>query len=108
MEEQPLSLHERQMEYLRILKELDRYCTENGLRYYMGCGTLIGAVRHKGFIPWDDDLDVFMPRPDFMRLVRSYKSDEWTLHSIYNDKSHPYNFGRLCSSRVYNRKLFSF
>ena len=73
MEEQPLSLHERQMEYLRILKELDRYCTENGLRYYMGCGTLIGAVRHKGFIPWDDDLDVFMPRPDFMRLVRSYK-----------------------------------
>ena len=104
-----LTLRERQLEYLRILKELDRYCTENNLRYYMACGTLIGAVRHKGFIPWDDDLDVFIPRPDFMRLVREYKSDEFSFHTIYNDKAHPYNFGRLCSNKVYTpigRKRF--
>lgn len=101
MEQKPLSLRERQLEYLRILKELDRYCTENGLRYYLGCGTLIGAVRHKGFIPWDDDLDVFMPRPDYMKFVNEYKSDSFSLHTIYNDKSHPYNFGRLCSGNVY-------
>lgn len=112
MEEQPLSLRERQLEYLRILKELDRYCTEKGLRYYMGCGTLLGAVRHKGFIPWDDDLDVFMPRPDYMRLVKEYHSVDYTLHTIYNDKAHAYNFGRLCSNHIYTpmgrKKDFSF
>lgn len=102
MEQQPLTLRERQLEYLRILKELDRYCTENGLRYYMGCGTLIGAVRHKGFIPWDDDLDVFMPRPDFMKLSSYYQSDDFSLHTIRNDMSHPYLFGRLCSHKVHS------
>ena len=112
MENHQLTLRERQLEYLRILKELDRYCTENNLRYYLACGTLIGAVRHKGFIPWDDDLDVFMPRPDFMHLVKEYHSDDFTLHTIYNDKAHPFNFGRLCSNNVYSvighKKIFAF
>ena len=112
MDSHQLTLRERQLEYLRILKELDRYCTENGLRYYMGCGTLIGAVRHKGFIPWDDDLDVFMPRPDYMRLVKEYRSPDYTLHTIYNDKAHAYNFGRLCCNHIYttmgNQNVFSF
>ncbi len=107
-----LTLRERQLEYLRILKELDRYCTENNLRYYMACGTLIGAVRHKGVIPWGDDWGVCMPRPDYLRLVREYKSDEFTLHTIYNDKAHPYNFGRLCCNRVFtpvgNKRYFTF
>ncbi len=112
MEKQPLSLRERQLEYLRILKELDRYCSETGLRYYIGCGTLIGAVRHKGFIPWDDDLDVFMPRPDYMRFINDYKSDKFTIHTIYNDKSHPYNFARFCCEDVFSflrgEKRFNF
>lgn len=101
MENKPLSLREKQLEYLRILKELDRFCSENNLIYYMGCGTLIGAVRHKGFIPWDDDLDVFMPRPDFLRLCAEYHSNDFNFRNIRNDKSHPYNFGRLCSNDVY-------
>ncbi len=109
---QQLTLRERQLEYLRILKELDRYCTENGLRYYMGCGTLIGAVRHKGFIPWDDDLDVFMPRPDFLKLNSDYSSDDYTFHTLYNDKSHAFNFGRFCCNDIYtpqkNIKSFTF
>lgn len=112
MENRLLTLRERQLEYLRILKELDRYCSANGIRYYMGCGTLIGAVRHKGFIPWDDDLDVFVPRPDFMRLVNGYHSDDFSFHTIYNDKSHPFNFGRLCSGNVFSlfrdKKIFNF
>ena len=102
MEMTQLTLRERQLEYLRILRELDRYCNVSGLRYFIGCGTLIGAVRHKGFIPWDDDLDVFMPRPDFLKFSQMYESDDFSLHTIRNDKSHPYLFGRLCSHKVYS------
>ena len=53
---------------IRILEKLDAVCKENGLRYYADFGTLLGAVRHKGFVPWDDDIDVTMPRPDYARL----------------------------------------
>ena len=53
---------------LNILVEFDRVCKKHGLRYFLMCGTLLGAIRHKGFIPWDDDIDVAMPRDDFNKL----------------------------------------
>lgn len=56
-----------------ILTEFDRVCRENGLKYTLAYGTLLGAVRHKGFIPWDDDVDVCMPRPDYERLIELAK-----------------------------------
>lgn len=59
---------------LRLLLDVDAFCKENGLRYSLGGGTMLGAVRHKGFIPWDDDVDLFMPRPDFNRFVALYNS----------------------------------
>lgn len=58
-------IHERE---LAMLKLFDALCKEHGLRYYMAGGTLLGAVRHGGFIPWDDDIDLLMPRPDYERL----------------------------------------
>lgn len=61
-------LRKIQMKSLDLLNVFDAFCTKNDLLYYVCGGGCIGAVRHKGFIPWDDDIDVMMPRPDFEKL----------------------------------------
>lgn len=63
------STEEIQEILLPILIYIDKLCKEHNLRYSLAGGTLLGAVRHKGFIPWDDDIDIMMPRPDYDRLI---------------------------------------
>lgn len=65
-----------QVKLLELLKWFDGYCKENKLRYYAIGGTALGAVRHQGFIPWDDDIDVGMPRRDFEKLRELSKNQE--------------------------------
>ena len=60
---------------LKIAKAVDAVCETHNLRYYIWAGTMIGAIRHKGFIPWDDDLDIAMPRADYNLLVEH--AAEW-------------------------------
>ena len=57
---------------LDILRFVDKYCNDCGIRYFLGDGTLIGAIRHQGFIPWDDDIDLRMPRPDCLKMIGSF------------------------------------
>ena len=68
-EEELLSRAEVQKLLTEMLGQFADYCTRHGLRYYLVGGTLLGAVRHKGFIPWDDDVDVGMPRSDYERFL---------------------------------------
>ncbi len=63
-----ITVRQMQNKMIEILKYFIKICEENNLRYWCGGGSMLGAVRHQGFIPWDDDIDVFMPRPDYERL----------------------------------------
>ena len=69
-----ISIEEIKVIQLDLLNKVDEVCRANNLRYSLGGGTLLGAVRHKGYIPWDDDIDIMMPRPDyeiFIQLINS-------------------------------------
>ena len=67
-----LSLEECKKISLDILIDVADYCDRNNLTYYLSVGTLLGAIRHKGYIPWDDDIDIMMPRPDYKRFLENY------------------------------------
>ena len=67
------TLHQMQEKELELLRELDRVCKKNGLRYVLASGSCLGAVRHQGFIPWDDDVDVYMSWYDAERLTACSK-----------------------------------
>src|SRR5574344_86398 len=62
-------LRKLQLKMLDILIAIDKVCREHDLCYYLDSGTILGAVRHKGFIPWDDDIDIAMPRSDYNKLI---------------------------------------
>ena len=98
-----LNLRDVQAVGLEILLKFDEYCRRHGLRFYLCGGTLLGAVRHGGFIPWDDDVDVFMPRPDFDRLFELDKTDPigggCELASVLNGKL-PRAFAKLYDTRT--------
>ena len=70
-----LSLRDAQMLMVDILKEVHNICERHGLKYFLDGGTLIGAVRHKGFIPWDDDVDIGMPREDYEKFLEIAKKE---------------------------------
>lgn len=90
-----LTLQELQQVSLDILKDVHAFCTERGIRYSIAYGTLIGALRHKGFIPWDDDVDIVMPRPDYERFCKEYYSDKLRLIYYGNDKTALAAFARV-------------
>jgi len=84
---------------LDVLIELDAICKKENLRYSLARGTLIGAVKYSGFIPWDDDIDIMMPRPDYEQLIKyceNNTNDIFELYSIDTHMDYGYLFGKAC------------
>ena len=79
-EKKEVTIQEIQSKLLEILLYFQKFCQENGLGFVLAGGTCLGAVRHKGFIPWDDDVDVFMLRDDYEKLCRIWDEKADTEH----------------------------
>lgn len=99
---QPLAMHEVQQIALGVLKRIAEVCEREGFRYTLAFGTLIGAIRHHGFIPWDDDIDILMPRPDyenFLTYMVKHPLDNLKVFNHKYVKGYPLGISRICDMR---------
>ena len=82
---------------LNILKDVAEFCDKHSLRYYLCGGTLLGAIRHKGFIPWDDDMDIAMPREDYEKFLQTYNQKDrvYRVSAIENNPNWHMPFARV-------------
>ncbi len=104
------TLQERLLDNLEAIHQT---CIQHGLTYYLWAGTMLGAVRHKGFIPWDDDMDICMPRPDYELLMahwREWLPKPYAVISTDTDTTYPYPFAKIedTSTTVQERPDFPF
>ena len=83
---------------LKILDYIDKFCKKNNINYWIDCGTLLGAIRHKGYIPWDDDIDIGMLREDYEKfrvLFNKNNTSKYKFHCYENDDNWYYTFGKV-------------
>lgn len=95
---------------LDILDAVHRFCTENGIDYSLSSGTLIGAVRHKGFIPWDDDIDICMLRSDYVKLEKAFPKlldGKYEFKSLSRDPEWNRPWGKVEDNRTLLKESFN-
>lgn len=88
---------------IEILDYVVEICEKNNIEYYLDFGTLLGAIRHEGFIPWDDDIDIAMPRKDyekFLKICQDIKSPMFFLQTYRTDKEYYQNFAKMRNSNT--------
>ena len=104
MKKTEIDLDGRRKIQLEMLDEIDSFCRQTGIRYSLAYGTLIGAIRHKGFIPWDDDVDIMMPLPDMLRFKEEFVSEKLKYCDVDTWPHYEYGFSRIAYLPTYGRK----
>lgn len=98
-----IHLEELKLIQLNILQALHDCCVENNIKYSLGCGTMLGAVRHKGYIPWDDDIDVYFMRDDYERLIRIFPKvykEDYELICLERDKEWGRSYAKAFNNKT--------
>lgn len=108
LSKRPLSDEDIKGLSIQMLNEVDEFCSKNKLSYSLAYGTLLGAVRHKGFIPWDDDIDILMLRDDYEKFLIEFNKrgdDTFTVASNITDTSFHFPFAKVVCNATINDEL---
>lgn len=105
-----ISIEQYKKILISIADSIHDFCEKNNIVYYICGGTLLGAIRHQGFIPWDDDIDIIMPRKDYERFMLTYKNQNYVAVNHEIDKKFPYSFGKVYdkNTRVVEKISFDY
>lgn len=85
---------------LEILESIHSFCQDKSISYVLWAGSLIGAIRHNGYIPWDDDIDIAMPRPDFNRFMNEYRNRRFVANCITKDQEFCFTLGKVYDTQT--------
>lgn len=102
-----ITIEEQKTIQCQLLQEIADYCENDGIRYFLAYGTLIGAIRHNGFIPWDDDIDIAMPRPDYDKFVHSFnqRNSHARVIELSINKNYGIPFAKVYDNRTWVNEL---